>query len=78
MITSVTSATVTATSAVLGWGLALGAGGALVIIALLVALELLGDAPRQRSLRKGLHVAMVPLLFVFALSIVAKALSFIG
>jgi hypothetical protein len=46
MITSVTSATVAATSAVVGWGVALGAGGALLVVGLLFALELI-DATRS-------------------------------
>ncbi len=80
MITSVTSATVTATSAVVGWGIVLGAGGALLVIGLLIGLELLGDGENgwQRSLRRILKIATAPLVFVFAVSIVAKALAIIG
>ncbi len=80
MITSVTSATATATSAVSGWAIALGGGGALLVIGLLIALELLGDSdsPRRRSLSRGLRVAAAPLLFVFVVSIVARAFSIVA
>lgn len=80
MITSVTSATATATSAISAWGIALGAGGALLVIGLLIALELVGssDSPRRRGLRRGLRVAMAPLLFVFVVSIVARAFSVVA
>jgi hypothetical protein len=77
MITSVTSATVTATSAVAGWGIALGAGGALLVIGLLIALELIGpsERPWTLALRRNLRIITSPLLFVFAVSIAAKALA---
>jgi len=80
LISSVTSATVTATSAVAGWGLALGAGGALLVIGLLIALELVGpgDRPWQRALQRGLRVSVAPLLVVFTVSIVAKALTILA
>lgn len=80
MITSVTSATVTATSAVAGWGIALGAGGAILVIALLIGLELIGDADAgwRRGLRRSLRVAVTPLLVVFVVSIAAKALTFLS
>lgn len=79
MITSVTSATATATSAASGWGVALGAGGALLVIGLLIALEVVGESsPRRRSLRRGLRVAAAPLLFVFVVSIVARAFSIVA
>lgn len=80
MITSVTSATATAASAASGWGIALGAGGALLVIGLLIALELLGDhdSARWRTLRRGLRVAAAPLLFVFVVSIVARAFSIVA
>jgi hypothetical protein len=74
MITSVTSATMTATSAVTGWGVALGAGGILLVIGLLIAMELLGAGTSgwQRSLRSALKVATAPLLVVFAVGIAAR------
>jgi hypothetical protein len=77
MITSVTSATVTATSAVAGWGIALGGGGALLVIALLVSMELIGPSQRPWTvaLRQTLRVITTPLLFVFAVSVAAKALT---
>ena len=77
MITSVTSATIAATSDVAGWGAVLGAGGAILVIGLLVALELLGTGPTQfhAGLRTGLKVAVSPLLIVFAVSVFAKALA---
>ncbi len=80
VITSVTSATVTATSAVAGWGIALGAGGALLVIGLLITLELLGatETPRGRSVEKLLRVATAPLLIVFAVSVGARALAIVG
>ena len=80
MITSVTSATVAATSAVVGWGVALGAGGALLVIGLLIALELLGpaDSPRKRTTQRLLKVTMIPLLFVFAVSVSARAAAALG
>ncbi|MGH2384859.1 MAG: hypothetical protein ACRDGB_07410 [Candidatus Limnocylindria bacterium] len=80
MITSVTSATATATSADAGWGIALGAGGALLVIGLLISLELLGDAPHgwQRTLRQTLKVTTAPLVIVFAISVLAKALTTLG
>jgi hypothetical protein len=76
MITSVTSATVAATSAAAGWGVALGAGGALFVIALLVALELISPEGRgwQIALRRSLRIATAPLLIVFAVSVAAKIL----
>jgi hypothetical protein len=76
MITSVTSATVTATSAVAGWGIALAAGGAILVIGLLIALELLGttDRPAAIRLRQFLRLTTAPLLVVFAISVGTKAL----
>lgn len=75
MITSVTSATVTATSAVAGWGIALAAGGAILVIGLLIALELLGttDRPAAIRLRQFLRLTTTPLLVVFAVSVATKA-----
>jgi hypothetical protein len=80
VITSVTSATVTATSAVSAWGIALGAGGALFVIGLLIGLELLGatESPAQRMLQRALRIAVTPLLVVFAVSVVAKALTILA
>jgi hypothetical protein len=77
MITSVTSATVTAIAT---WGVALGAGGAIFVIGLLIALELLGtsDRPRARAVQQMLRVATGPLLLVFAVSIVTKALTILA
>jgi hypothetical protein len=77
MISSVTSATVTATSTVAGWGVVLGAAGAILVIGLLIAIELLGatHAPWQRSLQRVLRVSTSPLLFVFAISVSVKALA---
>lgn len=76
MITSVTSATVAATSAAAGWGVALGAGGALFVIGLLMALELINPEGRgwQSALQRNLRIAAAPLLIVFVVSIVARAL----
>jgi hypothetical protein len=80
MITSVTSAAVTATSAAAGWGGALGAGGALLVIGLLVTIELVGatDGPRMQSIRKLFFISTGPLLLVFAVSIAAKALTILA
>ena len=80
MITSVTSATITATSAVAGFGVALGVGGALFVIGLLIALELIGPAEHgwQLALRHGLRIATAPLLIVFVVSVAAKALSILA
>jgi hypothetical protein len=80
MITSVTSATVAATSAAAGFGVALGAGGALFVIGLLVALELIGPAKHgwQSALQRGLRIATGPLAVVFVVSIAAKALAILG
>ncbi len=77
MITSVTSATVAATSAISGWGIALGAGGAILVIGLLIALELLGTGRTRfdSTLQTALKIAVAPLLIVFAVSVVAKALT---
>ena len=76
MITSVTSATVAATSAVAGWGIALGVGGAILVIGLLIALELLGTTERPAAvrLRQFLRLTAGPLLVVFAVSVATKAL----
>lgn len=76
MITSVTSASVAATSAIAGWGVALGAGGALLVIGLLIALELIGTGRTRflMTLQTALRIAVSPLLIVFAVSVVAKAL----
>jgi hypothetical protein len=75
LITSVTSATVAATSAVSAWGVALGAGGAILVIGLLIALELIGTGrtPFHTTLQTALKIAVSPLLIVFAVSVVAKA-----
>lgn len=80
MITSVTSATVTATSATAGWAMALGAGGALLVIGLLIALELLGptESRRARAAQHVLRVSVAPLLIVFAVSVGARALATLG
>ncbi len=77
MITSITSATVAATSAIAGWGVALGAGGAVLVIGLLIALELLGTGRSrfQSTLRTALRIAVSPLLIVFAVSVAAKAMA---
>ena len=77
MITSVTSATVAATSAVASWGLALGAGGVLLVWACLLPLN---SSARmrpgwKRGLRHGLKIGTGPLLFVFAVSVIVKALA---
>lgn len=75
MITSVTSATVAATSAVAGWGVALAAGGAIIVVGLLIALELLAsnERPATIQLRRFLKLATGPLLIVFAVSVGTKA-----
>ena len=80
MITSVTSASVVATSAVAGWGLALGAGGAILVIGLLLALELIGTGSTRfhSTLQTALRIAVSPLLIVFAVSVAAKALLALG
>lgn len=80
MITSVTSATITATSAVAGAGVALGAGGALFVIGLLIALELVGpvDHGWQLALRHGLRTATTPLVVVFVVSVIAKAVTILA
>jgi len=75
LITSITTASVAATSAVSGWGVVLGAGGALLVIGLLIALELIGTS-RSRfmtTLQTALRIAVSPLLIVFAVSVAAKA-----
>ena len=79
MITSITS-TVAATSAVAGWGIALGAGGAILVIGLLIALELLGatEAPAGLTVQRLLRVATGPLLVVFVVSIASKALTILA
>ncbi len=80
MITSVTSATATATSATAGWGVALGAGGAMLVIGLLIALELLGppDSPRKRAVQQLLRISTIPLLLVFGVSVSARVLAILG
>lgn len=80
MITSVTSATVVATSAVAGWGVALGAGGAILVIGLLIALELLGatKGPAGLTVQRLLRVATGPLLVVFVVSIATKTLTILA
>lgn len=77
MITSVTSATVTATSAASELSIILGAGGALALIGMLIILELVGDAATgwQHTLRRAVWVSTAPLLFVFAVSIAIKVLA---
>ena len=80
MITTVTTASIAATSAVSGWGVALGAGGAILVISLLIALELIGTG-RTRflvTLQTALRIAVSPLLIVFAVSVAAKALLVLG
>jgi hypothetical protein len=80
VITSVTSATVTATSAASSWAVALGAGGAILVIGLLIALELLGptETPRIRVVRQLLRTSVIPLLIVFAVSTGARVLAVLG
>jgi hypothetical protein len=77
VITSVTSATIAATSAVAGWGVMLGAGGAILVIGLLIALELLGATrhPNGVLLQRLLRVTTAPLVTVFAVSVAVKALT---
>jgi hypothetical protein len=77
LITSVTSATVAATSAIASWGLALGAGGVVLVIVLLVGLELLGEGESgwRRGLQGALRLGTAPLLFVFAVSVIARAIA---
>jgi hypothetical protein len=80
LITSVTSASDVATSAVAGWGVALGAGGAILVIGLLIALELIGTGSTRFhwTLQTALRIAVSPLLIVFAVSVAAKALQALG
>ena len=80
MITSVTSATAAATSVVASWGLTLAVGGALLVIGMLIALDVLGDAQTgwRAGLRRAIRIATAPLIFVFALSIVAKTFAVLG
>ena len=75
LITSVTSATIAATSDVAGWAAVLSVGGALLVIGLLIALELLGTGPTRfhAGLRTALKIAVSPLFIVFAVSVAAKA-----
>jgi hypothetical protein len=77
VITSVTSATIVAAS---GWGVALGAGGAILVIGLLIALELIGTGHTRflATLQTALKIAVSPLLVVFAVSVAAKALTALG
>jgi hypothetical protein len=77
LITSVTSATVAATAAISEWGVALGAGGAILVIGLLIALELIGTGRTRfhTTLQTALKIAVSPLLIVFAVSVLAKALT---
>jgi hypothetical protein len=80
VITSVTSATIAATSAVSGWGVMLGAGGAILVIGLLIALELLGatNHPRGALLQRLLRVTTAPLVTVFGISVAVKALTILA
>jgi hypothetical protein len=80
LITSVTSASVVATSAIAGWGVALGAGGALLVIGLLIGLELIGTGGTRfhSTLQTALRIAVSPLLIVFVVSVAAKALLALG
>jgi hypothetical protein len=80
MVTSVTSATFTATADLAGWGIALGAGGAILVIGLLIALEMLGatERPTGLILRRLLLVATGPLLLVFAVSMTTKVLTILA
>jgi hypothetical protein len=84
MITSVTSATEAATAVAAGVATTLGIGGAILLIALMIARNLLasGNRSRHRELDRALRVATWPLLIVFVTSIsiqtiliVAEALS---
>lgn len=74
MTTTVTTATTAATSAIAGWAVALGAGGVLLVIGLLIAMELLGTSsqPWQQSLRRVLRIATAPLAVVFLVGVVVK------
>ncbi len=76
LITSVTSATIAA-SAMASWGVALGAGGVVLVLGFLVAIELIGGAETVwwAGLRDALKVCIPPLVFVFAISVIAKAIT---
>lgn len=80
MITSVTSATVGAASDMAGLGATLGAGGAILVIGLLVAMDLLGasQAPRLMGVRKLLLIITGPLVLVFVVSVAAKAMAILA
>jgi hypothetical protein len=79
MITSVTSATEFATSASSGWATALGVGGAILLIGLLVARELLGpgQGPIRTATERVLRIMTGPLLVVFAVSVAVRAIAII-
>ena len=80
MITSVTSATLTATSAAGEWAVALGSGGALLVIAMLMMLESLRatDGPASRTVQRLLHVATGPLLVVFVVGIASRLVTILA
>jgi len=51
-----------------------------LVIGMLIAIELLGvtERPWQRSLKRLLRVSTAPLVFVFVVSLAAKALVVLG
>jgi hypothetical protein len=71
MISSVTTATIAAVTSTAG---ALGAIAVLLLISFLVSKELASaDArPRMQRLSRGLNVAVVPLVMVFAAIVVSR------
>lgn len=72
MITSVTSAV---TSAAIQYGPVLAVGGALLVVGLLMTLELTGaTSAGQLAMRRGLRIAVAPLLVVFVTAIAARVL----
>ena len=74
MITSVTSATISATSALADFAIGLGAGSAILLILLAIASQLLHASayPRLQAARDVLRVTSGPLLIVFATSVAAR------
>jgi hypothetical protein len=80
LITSVTSATEAATAVASGVSVALGLGGAVLLILLFVIRDLLAgsDSPHRSALEPVVRVAMWPLAIVFTMSISVQTIAIVA
>jgi len=80
MLTTITTATTAATSVVVSQAAIFGAIGVVILIALLIAKELLSASENKKAQLLGriTNVAINPLLFAFLLIVVMKAARVLG